>query len=125
MHHARRLARLHNARVLPFDAPDDTAHTVIEVYPALSKVPKDTCCYPPIQRLLPPDSKAATDECDACICALMALAFAANGSHAELPPVVGFDASSNAMDEGWIYYPAREWLTAVGVTALESPPLQA
>jgi len=112
MHHARRLARLHDARVLPFDPPDEAHHTILEVYPALSKVPKDTCCYPPIQRFLPADSVAATDECDACICALMALAFAMNGTRAELPPLVGPGGSCNVVDEGWIYHAAREWLTA-------------
>jgi hypothetical protein len=112
MHHATRLARLHNARVLPFDTPDDTAHTIIEVYPALSKVPKDTCCYPGIQRLLPHGAVAATDECDACICALMALAFGLNGTWAELPPLVAPTGSGAVENEGWIYHAPREWLAA-------------
>jgi hypothetical protein len=110
MHHAKRLARLHNARVLPFDAADDTAHTIIEVYPALSKVPKDTCCYAPVQRLLPQGAVAATDECDACICALMALAFGLNGTWPELPPLVGPTDRTNVAEEGWIYHAPREWL---------------
>jgi hypothetical protein len=112
MHHARRLARLHNARVLPFDTPDDTAHAIIEVYPALSKVPRDTCCYAPVQRLLPDGSVAATDECDACICALMALAFGLNGTWAELPPLVAPTGSGAVENEGWIYHAPREWLAA-------------
>jgi hypothetical protein len=112
MHHARRLARVHGARVLPFDPPDDKAHTIIEVYPALSKVPKDTCCYPGIQRLLPDDSVAATDECDACICAVMALAFGLDGRRAELPRLVG-PGQSSLRDEGWIYHAPREWLSGI------------
>jgi hypothetical protein len=113
MHHARRLARLHHAVVPPFDAPDDTRHTIIEVYPALSKMPKDTCCYSPIQRLLPPNSLAGTDECDACICALMALAFGANGSHRDLPLLTGPEAGTSLPPhEGWIYYPPYSWLSA-------------
>jgi predicted nuclease with RNAse H fold len=112
MHHARRLARLHSARVLPFDAPDDAAVSIIEVYPALAKVPKDTCCHPPLQRLLPGDVVASTDECDACICALLALAFGANGTEPTLPRLVGPapDALAAAREEGWIYYAAPEWL---------------
>jgi hypothetical protein len=50
MHHARRLAQQHRAHVLPFDEPDGAAVSIIEVYPALAKVPKDACCHPPLPR---------------------------------------------------------------------------
>lgn len=114
MHHVRRLATLHGARALPFDPPSADAHTIIEVYPALSKVPKDSCCYPAIERLLPTNSVAGTDECDACVCALMALAFASGGNRGDLPPIIapGKEVADAARAEGWIYYPSREWLTS-------------
>ena len=111
---ARRLARRHGAKVVPFDEVEERAHSIIEVYPALAKVPKDTCCFPPMQRLLPPGVIAGTDESDAAICAVLALAFAARGTYAELPSLGGPDDASlvAAREEGWIYYVERNWLTS-------------
>lgn len=110
MHHARRLARMHGARVQPFDDADAEAHAIIEVYPALAKKPKEGCCYAPFQSLLPANAVAGTDECDACICALLALAFGQAHSATTLPILVGPEEHeiASARVEGWIYYAARE-----------------
>jgi hypothetical protein len=58
-------------------------------------------------------SLSGTDEYDACICALMALAFAANGSRTELPSLTGPESGSSLPPhEGWIYYTPYSWLSA-------------
>ena len=113
MHHVRRLARLHAARVLPFDAPDEQSHTIIEVYPALSKVPGHGRCYATIQRHLPDSAKAGTDACDACICSVMALAFGAAGSAPSVPVLdnpISTIPEATLRVEGWIYCASREAL---------------
>jgi len=85
---------------------------MIEVYPALAKVKGKNEGYPAIQSLLPPNMTAGTDESDAAICALHALAFAINGCSRLLPPLVG--PSETVVDvarhEGWIYYFAPEFV---------------
>ena len=79
---------------------------MIEVYPALAKVKGKNEGYPAIQSLLPPNMTAGTDESDAAICALHALAFALSGCSESLPPLVWPDetATDVARHEGWIYY---------------------
>ena len=118
MHHARRLARLHGATILPFDPTDDNLHALIEVYPALCKHRNAPCCHDGIQRLLPPGSVHNSDECDACICALMALAFGNTGRQSFLPPLVTPEAATIPTDtlraEGWIYHVPRQWLASSG-----------
>jgi hypothetical protein len=64
---------------------------------------------PALQRLLPADAVAGTDECDAAICAMLALAFALDGESELLPQLVSPDASVSVeqlRSEGWIYYPS-------------------
>jgi hypothetical protein len=65
-------------------------------------------CHPPIQHC-PADAVAGTNECDAAICALLALSFALDGQSGLLPRLVSPDSSVTREElrcEGWIYYPS-------------------
>jgi predicted nuclease with RNAse H fold len=95
--------------VLPFDTPRADGSAIIEVYPAPAKVKGEQVCRPPLQHWLPADAFAGTDECDAAICALLALAFALNGESELLPRLASPDGSVSSEElrsEGWIYYPS-------------------
>jgi hypothetical protein len=124
MHHARRLARLHGDHIVPFDSPDDGSHIFIEVYPALCKQPNEQGCYAPIGHLLPGDAIPGSNSCDACICALTALAFIDGAGPTQLPrlnaPLPHLMESAKV--EGWMYHFAPESLNVAtrhhGVIAL-------
>jgi predicted nuclease with RNAse H fold len=86
-----------------------TRPAIIEVYPALAKVKGEQVCRPALQRLLPDDAVAGSDECDAAICALLAVAFGLDGESNLLPRLISPDASvsnEELRSEGWIYYPS-------------------
>lgn len=114
MVHTRRLRQQNELRVPPFDEPDDSIATGIEVYPALVKQKRkrgDTeplPCNASVNELLPPGSQPGSDECDACICALMALAYGHAGRIPGLPRIepVPPPLTETIRREGWIYYPA-------------------
>jgi hypothetical protein len=116
MIHVRRWAAQCGLPVLPFDTPAENGSAIIEVYPALAKMKGQQNCYEPLERLLPPHVVAGTDECDAAICALLALAFALSGTSDLLPPLVAPDATVSTeylRAEGWIYHPPVDWLRRV------------
>jgi len=123
MVHTRRLREKNELRVPPFDEPDEGIPIGVEVYPALIKQRRkrgDTQplqCNATVNELLPqdgrPGSEPGSDECDACICALMALAYGHDGRTAGLPRVepVPQLVTETIRREGWIYYPASPWAT--------------
>jgi hypothetical protein len=101
------------ARILPFDQDDGHSPLIVEVYPALVKRPKTRTCYKRIRRLLPGGLKANSDEHDAAICAVLALAFGLKGQRNWLPKLQGPHGQIGrdlARTEGWIYYASRDWL---------------
>jgi Phage integrase family len=77
--HVRRWAEQCRIPVLRFDVPTEDGSAIIEVYPAIAKLKGQEVSQPALQRLLPADAVAGTDECDAAICCSMALAFALDG----------------------------------------------
>jgi hypothetical protein len=106
-------ARHWGARMLPFDEDDGHSPLIIEVYPALVKQPKSPICYRTIRRLLPRGLKANSDEHDAAVCAIMALAFGLKGQRDWLPKLErpnGHIERDVTRTEGWIYYAPRDWL---------------
>jgi hypothetical protein len=118
MVHTRRLSNTGQLRVVPFDKPQKPIPTAIEVYPALSKKPKKRGdksaaeCLPALRGLLPPEARNGTDECDACLCALLALAYGHDGRTRSLPRLQGpTETTAEIKQEGWIFYPAPNWAT--------------
>ncbi len=63
-------------------------------------------CKKPWRSFIPKGVKPRTDEHDACICALMALALRTQNGEA-LPKLVGPIADEPFRSEGWIYHPPR------------------
>jgi hypothetical protein len=113
MVHTRRLSTAGQLRVAPFDEPQIGIPTAIEVYPALLKRKKRISdqsaaeCFPTVGALLPRNVSDGTDECDACLCALLALAYGYRGQFVGLPTIQGpTDAIEETKHEGWIFYPA-------------------
>ena len=78
---------------------------VIETYPALLKPGKYEKAFPPIEKNIPDQIKAGTDQYDAALCALMALQFGFNNNFEGLPSLV-FPAENRTIykEEGWIYH---------------------
>jgi len=59
-------------------------------------------------------------ECDACLCALMALAYGHGGQIVGLPPMQApTGAISEIKREGWIFYTASDWATLPGGIRVE------
>lgn len=113
MVYVRRWAAQCGLPVLPFEPPHANGSAIIEVYPALTKVKGEKFCHPPLQRLLPQSVMPGSDESDAAICALVALAFLLDGSSAGLPRLVGPDphaSDEELRSEGWIYHLPAAWL---------------
>lgn len=115
MVHTRRLRERGHLRVPPFDDVEDGIPIGIEVYPALVKLKRAhgdqeaLRCNPSVEKLLP-TGLLPGDECDACICALMALAFGHAGRIADVPtmrPAGAIDRTTRR--EGLIYYPSLPW----------------
>lgn len=78
---------------------------IIEVYPALVKTSQASEAKQPIKELLPIDLPHGTDAYDAAICAIMAVAYGADGRYANLPKLVGPPNGLNSVIvEGWIYH---------------------
>ena len=78
---------------------------VIETYPAMLKPGKYEKAFPPIEKTIPDQIKAGTDQYDATLCALMALQFGFNNNYDGLPSLV-FPPENRAIykEEGWIYH---------------------
>ena len=118
MVHTRRLSTAGQLRVAPFDEPQIGIPTAIEVYPALLKRKKRIGnkyapeCLPTVHGLLPRGVSDGTDECDACLCALLALAYGYRGQIVGLPTIQGpTGAIAEIKREGWIFYSASDWAT--------------
>jgi hypothetical protein len=115
MVHTRRLRAKGQLRVPPFDAVEDGIATGIEVYPALVKQKRThgdrekLRCIPRVEEMLPSGMKPG-DECDACVCALMALAFGHAGRANGLPTLIESRPVTEQIGrEGWIYHPDPSW----------------
>ena len=116
MVHTRRLSTAGQLRVVPFDEPQIGIPTAIEVYPALLKRKKRIGdqsaaeCFPTVRALLPSGVSDGTDECDACLCALLALAYGYAGQIVGLPKMQApTGAIADIKREGWIFYSASDW----------------
>ena len=114
--HTRRLSTAGQLRVMPFDEPQIGIPTAIEVYPALLKRKKRVGgqspaeCLPGLRALLPSGVSDGTDECDACLCALLALAYGYGGQIVSLPMMQApTGAIADIKREGWIFYSASDW----------------
>ncbi len=110
--HARRWRDEESFTMLPFADGASNRKVIIEVYPALVKLGDTEWVKSRFGKLLPSDLKSESDERDAAICALMAVAFAAEGKNAEFPPMIGPPTKEIDVyrEEGWIYYPDPAWL---------------
>jgi len=112
MYHAERWAVTAGFPIVPFQ-PDDGHHAIIEVYPALVKERATRLCDSRLARLLPDELPPRSDELDAAICTLHALAYALNGQDGDLPALVGPPDDLNqgtVAAEGWIYHVPFAWL---------------
>lgn len=78
---------------------------IIEVYPALIK-DRNGKALNPVMELLPDGVIEGTDECDAAICAVFAIAYGANGKNSKLPKLIGpsNELIASSKTEGWIYH---------------------
>jgi hypothetical protein len=111
--HARRWADGERVRLVPFHPESDGAAAIIEVYPALCKRRRSYRHCPQLLELIPPRWKVRSNEADAAICALLALAFRLKGSCSMLPRLIGPEGHitmEEARQEGWMYYPPSEWI---------------
>ena len=103
--------------LVPQDDKPRARRVIFEVYPALVKSPSRRGRNPKAQarfhRLLYPGLRSGTDEYDAAICAVLAVAFYAGG-RGGLPPLEKPPRSQSklAAKEGWIYYVSPSWLSA-------------
>ncbi|CDX02977.1 Hypothetical protein DPCES_3090 [Desulfitobacterium hafniense] len=78
---------------------------IIEVYPALVKSSRSSEAKDPIKQLLPSNLQTGTDAYDAAICAIMAIAYGAEGRLRNIPKLIEPPTISEAiMAEGWIYH---------------------
>jgi Protein of unknown function (DUF429) len=126
--HTRRLSNAGKLRILPFDEPKIGIPIAIEVYPALLKETKPEAAAKldkallkekkpkpvlrAVREMLPKSSKDGTHELDACLCALLALAYGYDGRIKSLPKLQGPHGSVAAIQyEGWIFHqdPASDW----------------
>jgi hypothetical protein len=121
MMHAAEWRRDWGFAVLPMHAPLPTGRDIIEVYPALLKRrgpegggkilrAEASAALQNAGHLL---AQVGSDAHDAALCALMAVAFRAEGA-CGLPRLVGPQQVPGTdwrivCQEGWIYYPAPDW----------------
>ena len=98
--------RAQGFRVLPFDAPDGGGRVVIEAYPALFK--RAGVVVERARALLPDGLVDGSDEKDAAICALTAVAYA-GATDGSLPRLV---PPPSRPTDGWIFGPEPSWLQA-------------
>jgi len=106
-------------RLMPQDGPADKEplREVIEVYPALAKVPRRrarkgepkaprAAALPEVASLLRDDLSPEDDHrYDAAVCTVMAILYAAAGSFPGFPAPEGPpEGCAAALTEGWIYY---------------------
>lgn len=103
--HARWWSAEHELKVVPFATAERDENVILEVYPALAKT-KDGEPIPSLAPHMPPDVERGTDAYDAALCALVALAYAADGRIEGLPVTCGPQGDpSRIREEGWIFYP--------------------
>lgn len=96
----------HGFSVLPFDGDRHARRQIIEVYPALVKQRRSQRVVDPFSQYLGGAIEGDPHQRDARICALLALAFAADGSGTALPRLKHPPKDSgDVFQEGWIYYP--------------------
>jgi hypothetical protein len=128
MVHTRRLSEMQQLRVPPFEERAKGIATAIEVYPALLKEnrPRGASKLNPatrrkepvrilenVRHLMPNQIKDGTHQSDACLCALLALAYGYDGRIKSLPRLQGPTTASSAVQyEGWIFYqdPHSDWM---------------
>jgi predicted nuclease with RNAse H fold len=78
---------------------------IIEVYPALVKPSQLGEVKSPLKELLPKNIPYPSDAYDAAICAIMAVAYGADGKFLQLPKLVHPpDHLDSVIKEGWIYH---------------------
>ncbi len=89
--------------VIPQDK-DKATRAAIEVYPGIVKAGnrKIDRAIGPVDRHIPSDLEAGTDEYDAAICAILGVAYAVGGNLMGLPNLVQPPSGQN-VSEGWIY----------------------
>ena len=104
--YARKWSKAHGLALLPFQQDTPAQSCIIEVYPALAKDRKTKTCVPPFDHWIPSTVEPGTDEADACICALMALAFRSSSPEC-LPALEEAPGSKDFGAEGWIYCSPR------------------
>ena len=89
--------------VHPFEGNLQNNKSVIEVYPGIEKIKKDT--FEMFQNRLPSQVRIDSDEYDAAICSLLALSYGAAGCEGLLPnlkePMI---PEAIFKSEGWIYH---------------------
>jgi len=106
--HARRWSEENGLRIAPFQEVSGGDSVIIEVYPALEKSREGRACQA-IADLIPEGVELGTDAYDAAICAVLALAYAADGMVEGLPRLCGPQTDDPVIEEeGWIYYLARD-----------------
>lgn len=94
-------------RLLPLDTRTDQRREIIETYPALLK--REGVVVHGAHELLPDGLTAGSDEQDAAVCAVVALAHL-GVDDARLPPLV--TPQADQARDGWIYAPSRAWVDA-------------
>ena len=88
----------------PFDNDQDDDKAIIEVYPALLKNSAGEVDSA-IKKCLPKGIREGTDAYDACICAFLAVLYAAQGRFRNFSSLVAPPPKKLAVNnEGWIYY---------------------
>ncbi len=102
--HVRHWCREGDWQLIPQMQEEPSGPVILEVYPALLKI-NNSELMEPLLKLLPSSIKPGTDACDAALCSLYALAYAARGAFNPLPPLVGPPPGLRAVKrEGWIYH---------------------
>jgi hypothetical protein len=95
--------------VLPFDPPGDGRRILLEAYPALFK--RAGVVVERARALLPDGLVDGSDEKDAAICALTAVAYA-GAKDERLPRLVRPPSTPSTPTDGWIFGPEPSWLSA-------------
>jgi predicted nuclease with RNAse H fold len=96
--------RAQGFRVVPFDDPGDGRRLALETYPALFK--RAGVVVERARALLPRGLHDGTDEQDAALCALAAVAYS-GAEDSRLPKLV--PPPSGEGKDGWIFGPTRAW----------------
>ncbi len=91
----------------PFDDDLEDNKAIIEVYPALLKDLTGEV-NSTVKECLPQGIRVGTDAYDACICALLAVLYGAQGRFKNFSPLVAPPHQMlTVKSEGWIYYLPR------------------